>query len=99
MIICEKCGHHFYPVKKLPPTKLQNEALEMIKEYIEANGFPPTFAEIGLKINKSPQNVARMIKELKQKNQIGNRPGKSRSLYIVTEHKAPSPEYVLPTNL
>ena len=64
-------------------TPRQAEILEFIKSCLEANGYPPTRAEIAQKLGfKSPNAAEEHLKALARKGAIEMTPGASRGIRI-----------------
>ncbi|MCX7797924.1 MAG: transcriptional repressor LexA [Melioribacter sp.] len=65
-------------------TERQKEILDFIKEYIDFNGYPPTYREIGKKFNiSSTFGVKRHIDALIKKGYLTNESRTSRTLSLV----------------
>lgn len=65
-------------------TKRQNEMLLSIVDYIKCNGYPPTFREIGKRVNlASSSTVQSHLEKLKTKGYITWEPGQPRTLRIL----------------
>lgn len=64
-------------------TPRQSEILDFIKSCLEANGYPPTRAEIAQKLGfKSPNAAEEHLKALARKGAIEMTPGASRGIRI-----------------
>ena len=64
-------------------TPRQAEILAFIKECLESNGYPPTRAEIAIKLGfKSPNAAEEHLKALARKGAIEMTPGASRGIRI-----------------
>ncbi|WP_191603348.1 transcriptional repressor LexA [Marinomonas algicola] len=79
-------------------TKRQSEVMDMIREFISVNGFPPTRAEIARHLGfKSPNAAEEHLKALCKKGAIEILPGASRGLRLIEESpEAPPSELGLP---
>lgn len=78
-------------------TPRQAEILEFIKSCIEANGYPPTRAEIAQQLGfKSPNAAEEHLKALARKGAIEMTPGASRGIRIPGFEPGQSEEQGLP---
>jgi len=65
-------------------TKRQSDVLDMIRDFIDANGFPPTRAEIAAHLGfKSPNAAEEHLKALVKKNAIEILSGASRGIRVL----------------
>lgn len=75
-------------------TDRQQEILSFIQEYVEYNGYPPTYREIGKKFNiASTFGVKRHVDALVKKGHITSESNSSRCLSIVKD-SAPAAEKI-----
>lgn len=74
-------------MKKLQITDRQQEILSFIQEYVDFNGYPPTYREIGKKFNiVSTFGVKRHIDALVKKGFLNNESNLSRTLSLVVNN-------------
>lgn len=67
-------------------TDRQQEILDFIQSYLEANGYPPTYREIGRHFNiSSTFGVKRHVDALSKKGYLSNESKTSRTLSIIDE--------------
>lgn len=65
-------------------TKKQEQILMFLSDYIDENGYPPSYLEICIKVGlKSKATVAGHIDRLIRKEFIKKTPNRSRSLVII----------------
>lgn len=65
-------------------TRRQIEGFDFIKGYIAANGFAPTFDEIGEAIGlRSKSGVFRLLERLEERGAIRRLPDKARGIELV----------------
>ena len=70
-------------------TKRQQEILQFIRQFMDAEGFPPTRAEIARALGFLSVNAAEdHLKALVRKQAITILPGTSRGIRLATEEKA-----------
>ncbi|MDP2039380.1 MAG: transcriptional repressor LexA, partial [Ignavibacteria bacterium] len=71
---------------KNQPTDRQQAILDFIQQFAEANGYPPTYREIGKQFNiSSTFGVKRHIDALVKKGFISNESKTSRTISIIDE--------------
>ncbi|MEW6194449.1 MAG: transcriptional repressor LexA [Bacteroidota bacterium] len=71
-------------MKKLQITDRQQEILSFIQEYVDFNGYPPTYREIGKQFNiASTFGVKRHIDALVKKGFLNNATNSNRTLSLV----------------
>lgn len=69
-------------------TERQKEIFEFIKEFVQTNGFPPTYREIGKNFSiSSTFGVKRHIDALVKKGYLNIESNSSRSISISSEHR------------
>lgn len=79
------------PVDKLQLTRRQQEILDLIRDSIIIDGYPPTRAEIARHFNfKSPNAAEDHLRTLARKGVIEMTPGASRGIRLV-EHESGLP--------
>lgn len=67
-------------------TKRQTEILNFLKDWVEANGFPPTRAEISKELGfRSPNAAEDHLRALSRKGAIEMTPGASRGIRIIDD--------------
>jgi len=66
-------------------TYKQIELLRIIRAYVELNKKPPSFQEIGEKLNITKTAAASAIGFIKKKGYVKTTPGKNRSLEIIKD--------------
>lgn len=67
-------------------TERQQDILDFIQSYLEANGYPPTYREIGKHFNiSSTFGVKRHVDALSKKGYLSNESKTSRTLSIIDE--------------
>jgi SOS-response transcriptional repressor LexA len=65
-------------------TKRQNEVFLSIVDYINCNGYPPSFREIGKRVNlSSSSTVQGFLEQLKKKGYVTWEPHQPRTLRIL----------------
>lgn len=64
-------------------TPLMRDCLLVIDELSEANGFSPSFREIGRELGLSLSEVARVIASLEVRGHLARRPGHARTLTVL----------------
>ena len=64
------------------PTTKQGACLRVIQEFISREGQPPTYREIGERMNATPQAVACYLKALTERGYIKRVPGQARSISV-----------------
>lgn len=89
------------PVTELPRAKTaaramtarQQRILEVIKEAVEARGYPPSVREIGDAVGlTSPSSVAHQLRVLEEKGFLRRDPNRPRALEVMTDGDAPPVE-------
>jgi repressor LexA len=74
-------------------TRRQHEIIRIIKESVRANGYAPSYREIGERVGlSSPSSVAYQVAELKKKGYL--RSAAKRSRTTVVQGPTPGPGYV-----
>ncbi|MGK9477880.1 transcriptional repressor LexA [Melioribacter sp. OK-6-Me] len=74
-------------MKKENITERQKEILDFIQDYVDFNGYPPTYREIGKHFNiASTFGVKRHIDALIKKGYLSNESGASRTLSIIVDN-------------
>jgi repressor LexA len=74
-------------------TRRQHEIIQIIKASVRANGYAPSYREIGERVGlSSPSSVAYQVAELKKKGYL--RSAAKRSRTTVVQGPAPGPGYV-----
>jgi repressor LexA len=87
------CSYESSPIGGLMSeelTKRQSEILEFLKDYSEANGYPPTNQEIRTHFKfASPQTVVDHLQALKRKQAIRIQPRVSRGIEVLGSNGVP----------
>jgi repressor LexA len=65
----------------------QNEALQIVRKFIKANGFPPTVKDIAVAMGISIHAADCHLRALDKKNVIQRTPGIARGITIVAGSK------------
>ncbi|MFZ6031971.1 MAG: transcriptional repressor LexA [Melioribacter sp.] len=74
-------------MKKENITNRQKEILDFIQDYVDFNGYPPTYREIGKHFNiASTFGVKRHIDALIKKGYLSNESGASRTLSLIVDN-------------
>jgi repressor LexA len=74
-------------------TRRQHEIMHIIKESVRANGYAPSYREIGERVGlASPSSVGYQVAELKRKGYLRSEAKRSRT--TVVQAPAPGPGYV-----
>lgn len=74
--------------KASPPTKIQKEVLDFIKEFTGENGYAPTLREIGGELNgRSTATIHQHVKALEAKGYLSKKENSPRSLVVETEEQ------------
>lgn len=78
-------------------TPRQSQVLDLIKEYMQETGMPPTRAEIAARLGFKSANAAEEhLKALARKGVIHIMPGTSRGIQLVQDESAEEEESGLP---
>lgn len=71
-------------------TARQQRILEVIKEAVDARGYPPSVREIGDAVGlTSPSSVAHQLRVLEEKGFLRRDPNRPRALEVMTDEDAP----------
>ncbi len=74
-------------MKKENITNRQKEILDFIQDYVDFNGYPPTYREIGKHFNiVSTFGVKRHIDALRKKGYLSSESGASRTLSLIVDN-------------
>ncbi len=72
-------------------TKRQTAILDVIREAVEARGYPPSVREIGEAVGlTSPSSVAHQLRVLEQKGYLRRDPNRPRALEVMSEKSGTS---------
>jgi repressor LexA len=74
-----------------PLTQRQQQVLELISDYIERHGFPPSHRELMVSLGvKSPLGILKHIRTLEKKGHLTRRQGSSRGISLVNRPPRPT---------
>ena len=71
-------------MRSLEPTKRQNEVLEALTNYINTNGYPPSFRDLGESLGlKSSSTISDLLDKLRNKGYVTWEEGRPRTLQVL----------------
>jgi DNA-binding MarR family transcriptional regulator len=81
-----KCKFSEFGGEKVALTKREKDVLSFLKEYINANGYPPTVREIRQHLYlQSTSTVHNYLEKLEKKGYIKRKVNSSRAIFIVSK--------------
>lgn len=71
-------------MRSLEPTKRQKEVLEALTNYINTNGYPPSFRDLGVSVGlKSSSTISDLLDKLRNKGYVTWEEGRPRTLQVL----------------